>query len=119
MSLKISSMPAPCGCTDAMRRVPQRRLVVHDVVAHAAAGCAAVLCVSSCTKPFWKLASAGSAQSLGSLLVMLLPPALTPLPASGIHCASLPLCAPYLAIEKHAVLARAGRAWQPSPSCRS
>src|SRR5581483_2265047 len=48
----------------------------------------------------------GALASLGSLPVTNWPLVRTPLPASGNHCQSLPLCAPYLAMEKLASLER-------------
>ena len=48
----------------------------------------------------------GTFASRGSLPVMNWPLAPTPLPASGIHCQSLPVCAPYFAIEKPASFVR-------------
>jgi hypothetical protein len=53
------------------------------------------------THPIWKSASAGTFASFGLLPVMRWPVALLmPLPASGNHCQSLPVCGPYLAMEK-------------------
>src|SRR5204863_6552869 len=46
--------------------------------------------------------------SFGSLPETYWPDVSTPLPASGNHCQSFPVCAPYLAIEKLASLLRLG-----------
>ena len=48
----------------------------------------------------------GTLASLGSLPVTNWPLVRTPFPASGNHCQSVPVCAPYLAIEKLASLLR-------------
>src|SRR5436190_22656282 len=53
-----------------------------------------------CTQPCCSDVLFGVLASLGSFHVIVCPPCNTPLPASGYHCQSLPVCAPYLACEK-------------------
>src|SRR5439155_1250852 len=62
-----------------------------------------------CTQPCSNETLFGTFASFGSLPVTFWPLLWrTPLPASGYHCQSLPVCAPYLACEKLASLLRLG-----------
>ena len=90
-----------------MGRVPDARLVVEDVVAQAAVRVRAPACrPDAAPSPAGTSNSTGTFASFGSLPVTFWPLVRTPLPASGNHCQSLPVCAPYLAIEKLASLLR-------------